>query len=248
MKKLLIILLSVLMLTACTANKTDDTPEQPEGGEQTTDVTPDDGGATGNLAGGWTINADLPAMNDADFDEARKALVGENFTPLFKIGTQPVAGENMAYLCYGTTVTANPVTGFKVVTVFKDLENKTSEITNVQDLEVANYLDGQGQTTPEGLMGGWQDADNLPNMLTEDQQAVFDKALEGMTGVGYTPVAVLATQVVAGTNYVFLAQGTTVTANPVTHLYIIKVYADLQGNAEVMNIYGLDLREFNLGK
>ena len=120
MKKLLIVLLSILMLAACTT-KTENTPDQPSVDEPTSDVTTEED-VTGGVAGGWTINADLPAMNDADFEEARKGLVGENFTPLFKIGTQPVAGQNMAYLCYGTSVTANPVTELKVITVFKDLE------------------------------------------------------------------------------------------------------------------------------
>ena len=139
---------------------------------------------------------------------------------------------------------------FKVVTVFNDVENNPigGEIINVEDFDVNNYLDGEGSTTPEGLMGGWQDTNNLPNMLTDEENAVFEKALEGLVGVGYTPVATLATQVVAGTNYAFLALGTTVTAEPVTHLYVINVYADLQGNATVNNICGIDLTTFTQNK
>ena len=236
MKKILIALLAVLMLTACSTNK-EEVVVEPQ--EEVIDQP------TEELAGGWTINTNLPEMNDAIFDNARQKLLGVNYSPLFIIGRQPVAGENIQYLCYATNVVPDAKPEFKVVTVFKDVEKENeAEITNVADFDLVNYLDTEGETTPEGLMGGWQDANELPNMLSDNEQEVFNKALEGLVGVGYTPVATLATQVVAGTNYAFLALGTTVTAQPMTHLYVIKVYADLQGNAEVTNICGLNLMEF----
>ena len=46
--------------------------------------------------------------------------------------------------------------------------------------------------------------------VTDEDLAVFDAALEGLTGVEYVPEKV-ATQVVAGTNYRFYAKATTVT-------------------------------------
>ena len=231
MKKILIALLTLLMLAACTTNKQETVEPSPENQQE----------PTGEVAGGWTINTDLPEMNDATFDSARK-LLGANYSPLFILGTQPVAGENIQYLCYGTVVAPGAKPEFKVVTVFKDLENEgTAEITGIQDFVITDYLEGQGEVTPEGLMGGWQDTDSLPNMLNDKENEVFEKAMEGLTGVGYQPVATLATQVVAGTNYAFLALGTTVTAQPITHLYVVNVYADLQGNATLNNICAINL-------
>ena len=236
MKKILIALLTLFVLTACTSNKTETVDVDPEVKEEET---------VEEAAGGWTINANLPEMNDAIFDSARQEIDGASYSPLFIVGTQPVAGQNLMYLAYVTPVVPDGKPSFKMVTVFNDLENPIKgEIINVEDFVITDYLEGQGETTPEGLMGGWQDADSLPNMLSDDEKAVFEKAMEGLVGVGYQPVATLATQVVAGTNYAFLALGTSVTAEPITHLYVVNVYADLQGNATINNICGIDLSKF----
>ena len=234
MKKFLIALLAVFMLTAC-ATKNEEVVTEPI--EETQPKEEEN-------VGGWTLNTNLPEMNDADFDSARKKIVGVNYSPICILGTQPVAGENIQYLCYATTVTPNAKPELKVVTLFKDLENNESEITVIEDFKYGDYLSENGENTPEGLMGGWQDASELPNFLSEDENKVFEKALEGLDGVSYKPVATLATQVVAGTNYAFLATGTAVVENPVTHLYVINVYADLQGNAIVNNIYGINLMNY----
>ena len=239
MKKILIALLAVLMLTACTSTKQEEAvePQQQEIIDQPVgeDV----------VVGGWTINTNLPEMNDAIFDQARQDIDGASYSPLFQIGIQPVAGQNRMYLAYVTPVVPDAKPSLKVVTVFEDLENNhKSEITNVAEFNISDYLDRKGSTTAEGLMGGWQDASELPNFLSEDENKVFEKALEGLDGVSYKPVAILATQVVAGTNYAFLATGTAVVENPVTHLYVINVYADLQGNATVNNIYGINLMNY----
>ena len=42
----------------------------------------------------------------------------------------------------------------------------------------------------------------------------------------------MGTQVVAGTNYMFLCEGSKVVQNPKPELYVVKVYQDLNGNAD----------------
>ena len=91
------------------------------------------------------------------------------------------------------------------------------------------------------IAGGWQTAEIGRIQLTDDEKAVFDKGMEGIVGVSYEPVCVLATQLVAGTNYAFLAYGTTVTANPESSYYIVAVNEDLDGNAELKGINKLDV-------
>ena len=241
MKKILIVLLAVFMLTACSSKNSNENVEVDPPKQEEVEVV-----------GGWTINDSLPEMNDARFNDAREDLVGVTYSPLFVLGTQPVAGENIQYLCYAKSVTPDAKTEFKVVTIFEELDDdddddKDYEIKCVEDFNVMDYLEDQGSNTPEGLMGGWQDNGELPNMLSDDEKAVFEKALDGLTGVGYTPVAKLASQVVAGTNYAFLAVGTVVAPEQIPHLYVISVYADLQGNAELKNICGIDLSK-NIAK
>ena len=63
----------------------------------------------------------------------------------------------------------------------------------------------------------------------------------GLTcGVGYTPVAYLGSQVVAGTNHAFLCQAVTVVPDAVPRWTVVFLYEDLQGNVSLMNIADFD--------
>ena len=75
--------------------------------------------------------------------------------------------------------------------------------------------------------------------LPEDAQAAFGKALDGLVGAEYTPVALLSTQVVAGMNYCILCQITPVVPDATPTWALVYIYADLQGNAEISNVYEL---------
>lgn len=96
-----------------------------------------------------------------------------------------------------------------------------------------------GQNTP--VLGGWTLTEFEGVTLPDEAQAAYDKALEGYTGMGYVPYALLGTQVVSGTNYMILAKGTTVTAEPVSALYVLVIYEDLEGNCSVANVADFDL-------
>ena len=49
----------------------------------------------------------------------------------------------------------------------------------------------------------------------------------------------MATQLVAGTNYCILCQVSPVVPEPELKWALVYVYADLQGNAEIKNVYEL---------
>ena len=91
----------------------------------------------------------------------------------------------------------------------------------------------------EPLMGGWSVAESTE--ITEEQKAVFDKAMENLVGVGYEPVAYLASQIVSGTNHCFLCKATVIYPNAVPEYKLVYIYQDLQGNAEILNIADLDI-------
>ena len=89
------------------------------------------------------------------------------------------------------------------------------------------------------LMGGWQAVGSTT--VAGDAQAAFDKAVEGLTGAVYEPLDLLATQIVAGTNYCFLCELTPVVLDPVPHYALVYVYAALDGSAQVLSVVDLDL-------
>ncbi len=90
-------------------------------------------------------------------------------------------------------------------------------------------------------LGGWEMPSAEGEPLTEEAQAAFDKAMETLVGAAYAPVALLATQVVAGTNYCILCRTTPVVPNAKPYWTLVYIYADLEGNAKIMNIHELDI-------
>ena len=91
-------------------------------------------------------------------------------------------------------------------------------------------------------LGGWTlNGDVAAAALPQDAQEAFDKATEGLLGNDLTPVALLGTQVVAGTNYAILCKSELVTAEPVVSYQVAIIYRDLEGNAEI-----IDITDFNV--
>lgn len=93
----------------------------------------------------------------------------------------------------------------------------------------------------EPAAGGWDIPAYEAGALPEDAQAAFDKATEGLVGAGYTPVALMGTQLVAGMNYCILCQITPVVPDAVPGWALVYIYADLEGNAETTNVVDLDI-------
>ncbi|WP_074435135.1 hypothetical protein [Bacteroides timonensis] len=75
--------------------------------------------------------------------------------------------------------------------------------------------------------GGWTPI----RKLTEEDLQVFNEAMEGFVGVGYTPLNVQS-QLVKGVNYRFLCNATTVTREPKTFQAMVTVYKPLPGEGK----------------
>ena len=98
------------------------------------------------------------------------------------------------------------------------------------------------------MVGGWVNVPHEAEELPEDAQEAFDKATEDLDGAEYTPVALLATQLVAGMNYCILCQITPVVPDPEPTWSLVYIYADLEGNAEIMNVYDLFIPQHSMPK
>jgi hypothetical protein len=91
----------------------------------------------------------------------------------------------------------------------------------------------------EPVSGGWAVAEDVT--VTEERLALFNKGLEELMGVSYVPVAYLGSQVVAGTNHVFLAQATVVYPGALPACVLVYLYEDLQGGVKLMNVADLPI-------
>ena len=107
---------------------------------------------------------------------------------------------------------------------------------------------GENAPEPENieqtpLTGAWMNGYSAVSALTEEEKGLITGALLDYDGLSFTPVAILASQLVAGTNYAYLCLGETVTNEPVLNWYIVTVYEDLSGTASVTEVKVLDLAD-----
>lgn len=72
--------------------------------------------------------------------------------------------------------------------------------------------------------GGWSPV----RELTDEDKQVFDEAMKGIVGTGYTPKKV-SSQLVAGMNYCFLCEATLVTRFPETYSAQVYIFRPLPG-------------------
>lgn len=86
-----------------------------------------------------------------------------------------------------------------------------------------------GQKQEAQTLGGWTLTEDAA--LTQEAKDALEGALEGLVGVNYTPVALLGTQLVSGTNHVVLCKGWS----------LCFVSADTQGKTEVVKSVPLDI-------
>lgn len=84
------------------------------------------------------------------------------------------------------------------------------------------------------LVGGYTDTESPK--VTDEIKTLVQKATADLDGAEYTPVAYVASQVVAGTNHMILCKMTPVVQNPVTTYAMVTIYEDLQGNAELTDV------------
>lgn len=101
----------------------------------------------------------------------------------------------------------------------------------------ASATDGTDETFTDFadvMVGGY----SLPDspVITEDIRKICDKAFEELEGVRYTPIALLGTQVVAGTNYQVLCAAEVAVPDAETEYAVVTIYEDLEGNVEVTDI------------
>lgn len=86
----------------------------------------------------------------------------------------------------------------------------------------------------ENLVGGYTTVED--GTLNDELLEIFNKALEGYTGMKLEPVELLQTQIVAGKNFRFLANGTAVVPDAKTEKKIVTVYQDLEGNCTITDV------------
>ncbi len=180
-----------------------------------------------SLDGGWQA-PDSMEITDEIIEMVEKAtadMLGVKYEPVAVIGRQIVSGTNYRILCKITPVTPDAAATYAIVTIYETLDGAV-EVTDIQNCD-AEIVTG-------GPMGGWQD--QAP-AVTEESQKALENALENLVGAEYKEICCLRTQIVNGTNYCLLCEITPVVPNAESHFAIVFVYEDLDGNAQITDVF-----------
>lgn len=111
---------------------------------------------------------------------------------------------------------------------------KASEEDKETEKEESSEESRETEMKEQSLVGGWAASEDMK--ITDDLKKIFDKAMEGLDGVDYEPLAYLSSQIVAGKNHCFLCKATTVTPGAVPGYALVYIYEKLDGGCEILNI------------
>lgn len=192
-------------------------------------------GASG-LLGGWTASESTRMSEEltAAFGKAMEGLTGVGYEPVACLAQQVVSGTNYAILCKAQVVYPDAQPYYALVYLYQDLQGN-AELLKIAGLSPNGEYDANAGTA-DALLGGWS--------VAEDQEtglAAFMKASESLLGVNYTPIQVLSSQVVSGTNYCVLCRAEVVSPEARPYYTLATVYEDLSGNASITEFRDLDI-------
>ena len=95
----------------------------------------------------------------------------------------------------------------------------------------AEEISETNESTP--ITGGWAINNDFDGTDDANAMSAFEKATEDLDGYRYDVAAVLGSQIVAGTNYLYLCRAEMVVPDAKPEYVILKVYEGLEGNAEI---------------
>lgn len=178
------------------------------------------------LLGGWQ-KIDPPVVTDdvaALVEKASDNMLGAEYVPTAYIAKQIVSGTNYLVLCEITPVTPDAVGHYSLVYIYEDLQGSVS----ITDTKYADC-----ETPYEGIVGGWT-AVSDPT-VTKEAKSALDKAAKSLPDYKYSPLALVSTQVVAGTNYRILCEVSEKGSDP--RFEIVEVFSPLEGDAVISHSY-----------
>ena len=187
------------------------------------------------IDGGWTKPASPVVTEELKkiLDKACETLAGMEYIPVAYLGSQVVAGTNHSFLCKARASYEDAEAYYAVVTVYEDLEGNAEILNEVMTDIVAESGDAPGAWT-----------ETATPELTDEAKDALAKACEALTGMEYTPVALLATQAVSGTNYRIFCEAAASVPGDVSSYVILVVNRDPQGGAEIVETLLFEKEEY----
>ncbi len=188
-----------------------------------TDAALETAGAEDMLAGGWSRpkSPALTAEVKTYFAEALPDGEHTFYEPEALLGTQVVSGTNYKILYRKIYIGTDDATDtYGIGTFYVDLKGNV-ELLDAGETGVPTHLDEGGWTVSE------------VTELTDDERNAFQAAFDGMTGVSYDPIAVIAE---SDTGYFVLYEATVVYPGAEPYYTVVELKKKTTGELEIGNI------------
>lgn len=188
------------------------------------------------MLGGWKAT-DSPQISEevtVAFEKAMEGFVGVNYEPVAWLAYKLVSGTDFAILCKAQ-VTQPDAQPYYAIVYICDNPDGNAQLLKIVSLTRNGEVDENAGTAGQ-VTGGWS--------VTKEQKPgleAFEKAAQNLLGVEYTPVYVLSSQLVSGTNYCVLARAKTEAPKAEAYYTLATVYKDLSGNAKITEFRNLDI-------
>ena len=200
--------------------------------------------------GGWeTMLTEKQAYMDENtlsvFEKANNSYTSMKLDAVGLLGKQVVAGMNYMYLAKGYPAGEPNKATYKTVIVYNDLAGNAT-VTHVNDFDYTQYVNKNIDKDSNTLLGGWfVEEPEHATLLDESIQTAFNNATSTLTGMSFTPIAVLGKQIVSGTNYAIICYGGPSYENSEKSIYVLTLYQDLTGHSEIVSEAYVNLADYN---
>lgn len=206
--------------------------------EEKTDSVVTEEAVAGGTENVFNEDASLPEDLRNIFEEAAGQYNGLSQQAVAYLGSQVVAGVNHAFL----TQDIEKDHSFHVLIAYADLQGNV-ELRSVADVDP--FAEAYGDTTDAAETGGWTLAEDTFSSVPAEAKDSLHTALCKIVGISVGPVALLGTQVVAGTNYSILCKTAPVVPDATYCFQVIHVYRDLSDDSEITENVPFFIADFN---
>ncbi|MCQ2435760.1 MAG: hypothetical protein MJ101_02530 [Clostridia bacterium] len=104
-------------------------------------------------------------------------------------------------------------------------------ISSITPIPLSSTYDGPGIT----VVGGYSINEAIAGTMPQQARLVFEDAVNGYDGVGYTPLACIGQQDVAGEKYLIIAKAVGTFPGAEAHLNVLTVYKPADGKARILS-------------
>ncbi len=209
------------------------------------------------LAGDWDCSVDTEVTEDLEayFEDAVDGLLGVNYEPVVLLAEQEDDGIT-DYCFLGRAAAVYPdAEPYYVIAWIQVNADEEAQLQGIYDFradgdadaaEVPADEDAPADTEePEEFVPGddWDFA--IGPEMTDGKQDLFGKAVEGLLGVNYEPIALLAElETGEGTTSCFIGRATAVYPDSEPYYVLVFVQEHPDGEVELLDVWDIDISDY----